>query len=383
MKIDLSNINKNDFIIREGKLSGEIVYLIFPKANPSWNKNNLILRSSVWDVNGNLISAGFPKFSNLGEKPEIFGNITDLDGASIVEKLDGSLGICSMWKGTPIFRTRGTLDARNLDNGQEVDQIIKMYPKLFSHNSSPTWNYSLLVEWLSPTNRIVIKHDVLDIKLVGGINHSDYSTMSQSQLDSIAEKINVGRPEYYKADSLEDLIKHVKSLKGKEGVCLMTKDGKIYKIKSDEYLIKHRMKEHLCSFDKLLDYYVQYKLISPKEMYGVIEKEIDWETAEETKEDVEKIYNEYKNIDKIIDDINDFVQSLKSLHPRESAEMINSKYGKSGLSFVAFALLKGRQISYDEKIKMLYKIFNNKKNSVLESFKIKTYKNIYNILKEI
>lgn len=383
MKIELSKINKDDFYIKEGIVSGEIVYLIYPKVNPNWLKDNLIFRSSMWNKDGKLISAGFPKFSNLGEKPDVFGTIKSLNGTTIVEKLDGSLLSVSKYNGEMIIRTRGTFDATKLPNGQEIDILKNKYPKVFSHGSY-TWNYSLLFEWLSPSNRIVIKHDVVDMKLIGGIYHENYSMMSQTELDNFSDKLNVPRPQYFKFNSLDDLINNVKNFKNLEGVCIVTNDGKIYKVKGDEYLIKHRLKEKLASFDKLLDYYVLHKLVSPEEIYKIIEQEIDWETAEETKNDIYKIYNAYNDINKILLDIEKFVEPLKSLTPKESADLINDKYKNTGFSSVAFNLLRNKKITEDDKIKLLYKLFNNKlKDFVLEKYTLKTMGKIFNILNDL
>lgn len=382
MKVDLNKIDTEQFVVRSGTVAGETVYLIFPKGMPSWSNDTLIFRSSVWNESGELISAGFPKFGNLGEKPEVFGNPETLDGAAITEKLDGSLLILSRYKGETMARTRGTLDATKLPNGSEIKALKRKYPKVFNHGGD-TWDYSLLFEWLSPTNRIVIKHNMLDMKLIGGINHNNYSMMNQNQLDSIAKRLGVERPKYFEADSIDDLVNNVKKFKDSEGVCLMTKDGKIFKIKGEEYLMKHRLKDRLSSFNHVLNFYLEKEAKSASDFYKIVEKEIDWETAEETKEDTIKIQNGLQEVEKILNDIKHFTERYKDVPRKDAAIAINDKYQKYGLSKIAFNFLNNRLIGDDIKKDLLDKVLSDiyLKDKINE-YSINTFKKINNLIKE-
>ena len=121
MKVDLQAIDLTQFYVNERVLNGELVYLVIPQQiGAKWNKENKVFRSSVWNADGELISAGFPKFTNWGENPEVFPLPTDLTGATIMEKLDGSLVVVYKYKGQFFLRTRGTTDATTLDNGHEL-----------------------------------------------------------------------------------------------------------------------------------------------------------------------------------------------------------------------------------------------------------------------
>ncbi len=75
----------------------------------------------------------------------------------MVEKLDGSLLIVSKYNGQYILRTRGTVDASIMANGHELE-IFKntILSKLADNND--TWDYSVLFEWLSPINKIVLNY---------------------------------------------------------------------------------------------------------------------------------------------------------------------------------------------------------------------------------
>ena len=100
MKIDLNTIDRESFYVNEHVWNGERVYLVVPKEMGCvWTQENKIFRSSVWNYDGELISASFPKFVNWGEKPETFPTPSSLDNTTIVDKLDGSTLIVSKYKG--------------------------------------------------------------------------------------------------------------------------------------------------------------------------------------------------------------------------------------------------------------------------------------------
>src|SRR4051812_44284515 len=92
MKIDLQAVDKTQFMMHEHIVNGEVLTLIQPvHIGATWNQDNKKFRSSVWNSEGKLVSAGFPKFTNWGEKPEQFPVPKSLTGCTVTEKLDGSL----------------------------------------------------------------------------------------------------------------------------------------------------------------------------------------------------------------------------------------------------------------------------------------------------
>lgn len=91
IKLDLQALEANEFDLRMGKVGGETVVLINPRGFPKWTQDLMIFRSSVWTMNGELISAGFKKFFNYTEAPHLVPDPTDADIAQgeFLEKLDG------------------------------------------------------------------------------------------------------------------------------------------------------------------------------------------------------------------------------------------------------------------------------------------------------
>jgi hypothetical protein len=153
MKIDIEkDIDRESFMVHEHIIAGEVVTLVQPKhIGAKWDKNNLHFRSSVWNYDGELISASFPKFFNWGEQPDLSPVPTSLKNCTIVNKLDGSTLIVSKYKGQYILRTRGTVDASTMANGDELEifknTILKKLENL-PVDLNNSWEYSILFEWI-------------------------------------------------------------------------------------------------------------------------------------------------------------------------------------------------------------------------------------------
>lgn len=356
MKINLNTIDTEMFVMRPVEIAGETCYLIFPKhIGVKWTKQNLIFRSSIWNSDGELVSAGFPKFGNLGENPDVFGYPKSLKNSSVVTKLDGSLLIVSKYNGELIIRTRGTSDATVLDNGDEIEILRNKYPKVFSNRH---WddNWSLLFEWLSPTNRIVIKHDEVDIKLIGAIDHSDYKLLSQNALEDLAYELSVYRPKRYSFGNIDELVAEVSDWKEDEGVVIYTADDRIYKAKAELYLAKHRMKDELCNFKRVVEYYFAKGMPDYQEFYDSVERDIDWETAEEIRGEISKIVDGMKEVRKIVEHMKNFVEPLKQHTRRIAANEIKQAYGNTNRASFAFSLLDSRSLTDDQMQKLLYQV---------------------------
>ena len=255
MQIDLKNINQEEFNVDPHVVGEEVCYLIIPKRiNVSWTRENSILRSVLVNSNNQVISCGFKKFLNLAEENSEFPVPKSLNNTTITTKLDGSLLILSRYKGNYILRTRGTVSAANLPNGSEIEIFKQQILNPFLENNPhfkhlETWDFSLLWEWVSPENVIVINYgDKPDWYLVGCVNHEDYSYVKQKDLDTLARDNNWKRPETYTFTSLTDLVKNIEAWQDKEGVCLyFNNDQNVVKIKSAAYLLFKAVFEHICS----------------------------------------------------------------------------------------------------------------------------------------
>lgn len=359
MKVDLQAVDRTQFYVNEHVLNGELVSLVIPQQiGAKWDKDNKVFRSSVWDSNGELISAGLPKFTNWGENPEVFPLPTSLNGATIVEKIDGSLLIVSKWKGQFILRTRGTIDAHQLDNGHELaifEQTI--LPKLSANDTAETWDYSYLFEWVSPLQKIVLNYgDQPDWYLVGGVNHKRYDIWEQRFLDAYAHKWSMKRPTHYNFPTIEELLKNVELWQGKEGVCVYSNGGQsIHKIKALDYLIKHRFKSE-ATLENTLEIFFKYGQPAFQSFEEKLIQQFDYECYGMVRGYASSICDASKQVDQIVKGITSFVNPLKSLPRKDAAQAILSSYGTSGRSNMAFTLLDNKPLSTDQQKKLYWQV---------------------------
>jgi hypothetical protein len=362
MKIDLNAIDTSQFMMHPHVLNNETVWLIQPQfIGCKWTQANKHLRSSVWNSEGELVSASFSKFTNWGENPENFPVPSSLKDTTIVEKLDGSTLIVSKYKGNVILRTRGTVDATVLDNGYELEEFKNNHlVRLLTNDKSNTWDYSYLFEWVSPINRIILNYgDTPKWFLIGGVEHKDYSLWSQVGLDNVAHEFGFERPPSYTFPSIEDLIKNVEQWRGKEGVVIYSNnDQTLHKVKGLWYLALHRMKEALASFDKVVDCWYEQGEPSYQKFEEFIINQFDYELWTQIRGDASRICDGYKKVNQIVIGMHEFVnETLKPLPNRkEQALKVLSAYGNTNRASFVFKLLDGKPLEKDDKKKLLYQV---------------------------
>lgn len=363
MKIDLDKVDRTQFMVHEHSLNGEIVNLIQPQhIGTKWTQDNKHMRSVVVNYEGEVISASLPKFTNWGENPEHFPVPTSLRNCTVMEKLDGSLLIVSKYKGQYILRTRGTVDASVLANGHELELFKEKFLKSLTHDTPDTWNVSILFEWVSPINKIVLNYgDEPDWYVVGIVHHSDYSLYSQEDLDMWAKNKGFKRPATYTFTDVNDLLQNVDQWKGKEGVCVYSKnDQTIHKVKSADYLIKHRFKSE-ATLENTLDLYFSYGKPSYQEFESKLTETFDYECFEMVRGYASQICDTSKEVNKIVDGFKSFIDNqLNVLSTRkEQAQKVISSYSESNRSSMIFSLLDGKTLTADQHKKLFWQVLKN------------------------
>ena len=364
MKIDLDKVDRTQFMVHEHSLNGEIVHLIQPQhIGTKWTQDNKHMRSVVVNYDGEVISAGFPKFTNWGENPDNFPVPNSLRNCTVMEKLDGSLLIVSKYNGQYILRTRGTVDASTLANGHELELFKEKFLKSLTHDTPDTWNVSILFEWVSPINKIVLNYgDEPDWYVVGIVHHSDYSLYSQEDLDMWAKNKGFKRPATYTFTDVNDLLQNVDQWKGKEGVCVYSKnDQSIHKVKGAWYLALHHMKSELSNIEKVMDVWLEQGMTDYNTFYNYIVTTFDFELAEQIKGMISRIVDGKKEVNKIVDGMNSFVNNrLRSLPSRkEQAQLVISSYGETNRASFLFKLLDGKSLGKEEYKKLMFQVLKN------------------------
>ena len=363
MKIQLPDPKQFNF--KDCIIAGDECVLITPKdMGVEWTDQNKYFRSSIWRKSDNFpISLSFKKFVNYGEKPEFEPINNDSKFIALVKK-DGSCLIVNRYKSELIIRTRGTVDATKLKNGNEIAHLILKYPKAFNNNYLNSENCTLLFEWTTPSNRIVLNETTEPaLWLIGMVIHKNeltdefYKYDSQSNLDYIAEELEVERPETFKinVENIEELKQQIEPLKDIEGVVIYDESGQILKkIKTLRYLELHRVFTGVKSVDHLFDIFVEYGEPKREEFEKQLATNFDWELVTTLKPLMDELYLKTKRIATEINWIllyfnnPDFI----ALDRKNKAQKILEIFPR--YSSIAFSILDGK----DLKPHKLWETFN-------------------------
>jgi len=349
-----------EFCVRECVIANTSCNLVFPhQIGVKWTEENKVFRSSIWTEEGELVSASWKKFTNLGEQLEFEPLNIDSD-IEFIHKIDGSTLIVSKFKGELIARTRGTHDATILENGDEIPFLKEKYPLVFNNDILNSERYSIVCEWYSPKNVIVEREaEEPTLWLTGIIKHEDYSYLSQKELDILSTEWKVERPFRYQFNSLSSMIESVNHWKKGEGIVIYGNNGQVLKkTKSDRYLLLHKIKSQLNSTDNLIDFYIEKGMSSFENFSKIIETEFDFEIAVQLKDEIEKICNAGEKSNNCIDNLIEMVHAIRRVETRkEQAEMI--KRNCSDNSAYAFAILDNKEITKLQWFKMIKKYYES------------------------
>ncbi len=365
MKINLQSINTDDFKLKEGLLNGQVVYLVNPvEFNCKWRRDNLYLRSVLTDFEGNILSRGLNKFFNFGEKPDLYPNPEKHNDWVLTSKEDGSLMICDWIYDNLNVRTRGTISYKNHENTDDFDFVINKYN--IAGSCREYSDYSLLFELYSPTNVIVLKpYNEPEIIFLGVMEKSTgqyypfYSDFGKSVLNVIGNNCKI--PEIFDMDgNILEIGEKIKLWEHKEGVVLNYNDGKTQlKLKSDWYLLRHRMKSELSSCEKVIDLWISLNYPNYTDFYNEVFNSFDYEIAEMAKRHMSNICDAYKEVLKIVSHMKSFIEPLKGLHRKDAAMKILSSYGETNRKSFCFNLLDGKELDGEAIKKLMFQVLKN------------------------
>ncbi len=288
-------------------ISKDSQHLITPEiavGNYAWSDwTHRWLRSMHVDDNGHVLSVGFPKFMNLNEGKDKYKvtleNLLSYEGNDLraTLKVDGSLLIRYVYDGKVMWRTRGSLSV-GLDNAYEIDQFCDENPKLKDPTLYP--NNSVLFEWVSPQNQIVIKYDKPHLTLIGGVKYkegehwsnADISLFTHGDLVEAAVSLDVSMvyAPAINSNGIDQLLKQLEDETKIEGYVIRFDNfQQMVKIKAEHYLVLHALKSNL-SISKLIDLWASWEYPDRDTFNDMFEAAYDFECLNWASSHIDRMY---------------------------------------------------------------------------------------------
>lgn len=191
-----------------------------------------------------IVARKYHKFHNINENDECqFHNIDITKPHIILDKLDGSLiNIIKTVNGYQFHTKNGHTDvAIDAEN-----QISNKEPYFKLQSDLDEAGATALFEYVSPTNRIVVKYDEPKLILTAIRENKSGRYWFYDTLCSLGKRYNIDVVQCKSFDStnLKEIIDEISNIEDDiEGFVLRFKYGQMYKIKTSLYVQLHKSKE--------------------------------------------------------------------------------------------------------------------------------------------
>lgn len=315
MILDISKI-RSDFKV----VSRDGFHLICPKKNMwDWMEEEKWLRSIVVDDNGFVVSCAWKKFGNYGEFASdtfiLDWSLRHNKNVLFTHKEDGSLCVRSVMGNQVVMRTRGTLYGEYAEQDMEpfADRFHKVamakYPALLDPAFFP--DRSLLFEYVSPTNKIVVTYGEDDLIFIGAIIHKDLRICTWPELEFMASSFGLNLVKVHTLPNDPHEIVRIINEWDDEGIVArcnfsptsygpkgeVVKDQVLVKVKSASYLAKHRMKFSM-TYKFMVEFVELSAITNETELVDHLRAcDYDWETIDAAK----RLYTKYQVASTVVD----------------------------------------------------------------------------------
>lgn len=211
----------------------------FEKSHSGWDPVTMAARGLVFDaVTGRLVALPFPKFFNLGERPETQPHALPAEPLMVMEKLDGSLVILfhdgQRWRTC----TKGSFSSEQAVWGWKWIQGNIGEGRLDAFRG-----LTLLFEAIAPrgtfSDPLVVDYgDTSEMVLLAAFDVERRAELKPHLVDAIATTIGVRRPQLYSFASVSEVVRSAERLGiDMEGyVLLFLESGYRVKVKGAAYL---------------------------------------------------------------------------------------------------------------------------------------------------
>jgi RNA ligase len=243
---------REEFRVMEKEGYNVINYAVVFEETFLWDSNDPVgsairreCRGMIFNQDGELISRPYAKFFNIGEKEETQLNKVNLYESHIVlEKLDGSM-----------IRPIPTAEGFNLATKAGVTEISQQAEVFISDkphyakfiHSMFDGKLTPIFEWVSRKNRIVVDYENDNLILTAIRNTEMGHYLPYFNMLDLAKHWNIPVVKAVDGLAVQNIELFVKQIRewenGEEGVVVRFDSGHMVKVKSADYVLRHKTKD--------------------------------------------------------------------------------------------------------------------------------------------
>lgn len=347
---------KKEFIVADRGWFTVIQYVVnmedtFPTITKQTNPKHLdqyrLLREGrgiVFDDRGDILSRALHKFFNLNERHETQERQIDFSKPhSILEKLDGSY-IRPLWNRMDerfwLATKMGVTDVAK--QAQEFIKDKPRYEEFFQHCHEN--GLSPAFEWCSDQNRIVISYPEDRLVLIAIRETVSGKYLQRHRMTAAAIAYNIPFvKEYGTEKEIKKFLSTVNDHTDIEGFIVRFDDGHMIKIKTDQYLIKHKSKDIAASKRRIIEHVLNETIddIKPRlipidlERVEAVEKEVA-EVVKMFVNRLQAVWDKYHKMDRK----NFAMNIMPKIEGFEAKGFFSMKDGKTPMELVKPFLLQ-------------------------------------------
>ena len=180
---------------------------------------------------------------------------------------------------------------------------------------------SLLFEWVSPSNVIILKYGASDLFLVGGVRHHDLCYLRMAELQESASHLGMALVEFFSLteQGWTDLYATLASDSEKEGYVIRLHDEQILvKVKCVLYIAKHAFKYRM-STAKLIDLWFQAGRPAQQAFLDALIRQFDEETIMWALPFITGFFRAVQSVEAHVVSVRNAVDQLRTLSRKDFA----------------------------------------------------------------
>ena len=255
-----------------------------------------------------LVCRPIRKFFNKNENPSVMNLTVNSDTIERMEvKEDGSLISTFIHKGELRVKSKGSIESeQGVAAMKWIDEHPKFKQELFAITKQ---NFTVDMEWTAPFNRFVLDYQRANLVVLHIRCNTTGTLMSKQSVDQfmyptiLTQWVQDGAQQL--SLTYDQILQQFDDLTGIEGFVVYLKDGTIFKLKCEWYLILHRCKENVDTPRRLFESAINESTDDLRSMF--FDNQYVLQQIEKMELLAKRVYNE------VVDEVEGFVTLNKNL----------------------------------------------------------------------